>query len=404
MKPDIILFDLDGVLVQPGGYRAAVRATVNHFGGLLGLGEIAPDDETVAIFEAEGITCEWDMIPVILAFALDRALAQADAVPPLDSFQAACDWLRNRPVGDLTLDYAPAFRGLGRYTRPGEIPAETLLRLCEDGLGRELFPNLTGHGVLRELFSHTRRPSRSRTTHIFETFVLGDEAYSRAMRLPAEVRSESLLARCDRPLLLPHVRDRLLAWREQQKLHMAAYTARPSLPLMAVEDPLAVYAPEAEMALHLVGLESIPLMGTGQMGQTAVMLDENEDRLTKPAPYHALAAIVAAWSGDRGAALEWAAAAFRHYERGEPAERLADGATLLPAAFTLHIFEDSPAGMRGGKRAAELLRKLGRSVDLKLWGVSQHPEKVSALEQEGALVSADVNTALERALGPHWKA
>ena len=29
----IILLDIDGVLVHPGGYRAALRATVNHFLG-----------------------------------------------------------------------------------------------------------------------------------------------------------------------------------------------------------------------------------------------------------------------------------------------------------------------------------------------------------------------------------
>ena len=49
MEPTVFLFDVDGVLVKPGGYRAAVRATVNYFTRQLNLGDLSPSDETVAI-------------------------------------------------------------------------------------------------------------------------------------------------------------------------------------------------------------------------------------------------------------------------------------------------------------------------------------------------------------------
>ena len=52
----IILLDVDGVLVYPGGYRAALRATVNHF--------IDPsleiDEETLTELERRGIASEWN--------------------------------------------------------------------------------------------------------------------------------------------------------------------------------------------------------------------------------------------------------------------------------------------------------------------------------------------------------
>ena len=59
----IILLDVDGVLVQPDGYRAALRATFNHF--------IEPhldlQEETLTNLEKRGITSEWDMLPLLLA-------------------------------------------------------------------------------------------------------------------------------------------------------------------------------------------------------------------------------------------------------------------------------------------------------------------------------------------------
>ena len=59
----IVLLDIDGVLVHPGGYRAALRATVNHF--------IEPPlvipEEVLTDLENRGISSEWDMAPLLLA-------------------------------------------------------------------------------------------------------------------------------------------------------------------------------------------------------------------------------------------------------------------------------------------------------------------------------------------------
>lgn len=394
MQPAVILFDLDGVCVQPGGYRAAVRETLNYFNQQMGLPSLAPDDETIAIFEAQGITCEWDMIPITLAVMLEAAAAQLDGKLSLDSLQTTCENLRGSPLDSITVDYAPVLRQLGKYMRVGEAPAESLLALCECGQGSHLFPRLSNQGVLRELFTNTRRPARSRTTHVFQTFVLGDEVFTQAMALPAEVQTESLLARHDRPLLAPEIRDRLLAMRDEGLLRMAAYTARPSLPLGETEERLAVFTPEAEMALKLVGLETIPVVGSGQMSEAAWSLGEREDRLTKPAPYHALAAAAAAWTGDRLSALAWIQQVFNYFERGGALPPLETGAGSLPAHLEMHVFEDSPSGLSGGKEAARMLGDLGIDVQVNLWGVSTHPEKAEALERVGARVFPDVNQAV----------
>lgn len=66
--PPIFLFDIDGVLVEPAGYRAAVHATLRHFLAPAGIPAcLLPDDEILQDFEASGLTSEWDMVPVRLA-------------------------------------------------------------------------------------------------------------------------------------------------------------------------------------------------------------------------------------------------------------------------------------------------------------------------------------------------
>ncbi len=397
MEPVVYLFDLDGVLVQPGGYREAVRATVNYFARQLGFSNLAPDDETIAIFEAQGVTCEWDMIPILLAVLLETAVSTVSETSHLPSLGAAAEWMRAHSVQLSEVNYAPVLRRLSPYLVVGEAPVESLLRLSRTDQGRALFPNLSGQGVLRELFAYSRKPALSRTTHIFQTYVLGNQVFTQSIGLSTEIETESYLACYDQPLLLPSTRDQLLRLQSQARLHMVAYTARPSLPLIESEEPLAVYTPEAEMALQLVGLDEIPLVGSGQMGEAAWHLGEPEDRLTKPAPYHALAAVVAALTKDRLASLNWVQQAFRFFEEGGPKPTQELGSGLLPDRLHLHIFEDSPTGLSGGREAARMLAELGVEVSLNLWGVSSHAEKVEALLSTGAQVYPDINQAIAAA-------
>lgn len=398
--------DMDGVLVKPGGYRAAVRATVNYFSNLLGLGEIAPDDDTIALFEAEGITCEWDMIPILLALALEAAVEAAHedrTGVEIPSFQAARVWLERFPPDHFRIDFAPLLRGLGRFVRIGEAPSQTLLIAARNGQASDIFPYLSGQGVLDELLSNTRHVVRSRTTSLFEAFVLGDDAFAQMTGLQAPVHSSSFLAKLDQPLISPETRDHLRSLQERLNLRISAYTARPSQTEDGVQSQLAIFAPEAEMALHRIGWPELMVVGTGQAGEMATKLGVGEDRLTKPAPYHAIAAISAAWTGNRAAALDWTGQVFCSFEKnhpcfGLPRPALTTWAGDLPERLHLHIFEDSPAGMQGGQLAARLLTSLGMQVTLSLWGVSDHLEKIAALSALGAQVFPDVNVAVQAAL------
>ncbi len=69
----LLLFDVDGVLVHPVGYRAALRALVDRFAAQTGIG---PDDNEIAFFEACGFINEWDSGAVCVSAILLAALDQ----------------------------------------------------------------------------------------------------------------------------------------------------------------------------------------------------------------------------------------------------------------------------------------------------------------------------------------
>src|ERR1051326_5292118 len=91
----IILLDVDGVLVQPGGYRAALRATVNHFIG----SQFDIQEEILTELEKHGISSEWDMVPLLLASHWNDILSrQTIANLPADVSIAAREIHRQRKV------------------------------------------------------------------------------------------------------------------------------------------------------------------------------------------------------------------------------------------------------------------------------------------------------------------
>ncbi|MBK9780262.1 MAG: hypothetical protein IPP55_09455 [Anaerolineales bacterium] len=67
----VILLDVDGVLVAPGGYRAALHATVKRF-----IGALRHEEELLAELEKRGIFSEWDMSPLILGAYWEDVLSR----------------------------------------------------------------------------------------------------------------------------------------------------------------------------------------------------------------------------------------------------------------------------------------------------------------------------------------
>jgi hypothetical protein len=403
LKLRISLFDIDGVLVQPGGYRAAYYQTVRHFLEMMGLGRFAPIDSVPEMLESFGVTSEWDMVPVTLAIVLDWVFQKQ---PPDGAFQTFADvteWVKSFELPDGPVDFEDYINRLGPVLASGGMPSEALLRYMQENGSNGLLPGLAAHPLLKTLFSGSRDLLLSETTRTFQNYVLGDLAFRSAYGMEPLVTVPSCLDRFDRPALNLKSKSFLQKSTFAKQLSIAAYTARPSLPPKEVRGQSGEqttgsgqYSPEAEMALDLLGLSGIPLIGFGSLQYTAGFLQLTAEDLLKPAPVQALAGIAAAWTGCEWPSLIWAVETYWH-EKGAVLPKSVDTEIVLPDEIELNIFEDSPAGIRAGLKAAAILQDSGKDIQVRAWGIAEHPIKVASLQQTGAKVFPDVNAAITEA-------
>jgi phosphoglycolate phosphatase-like HAD superfamily hydrolase len=395
---ELALFDLDGVLVQPGGYRAAVRATIAVFLNEWGLPtHWLPEEEDLLTFEAQGISGEWDMIPLWLCLVAENVTRLAGTLEDV-SQAAALAGHAPRP------DFKPAIRAFRPLLQPGTPPSERVLAAARAGGAGSPFPTLAGSPLLEELLGHTRTVEACRTTQVLQAFIVGDAAYEQTWNLPSPVRSQPFLALHDRSLLAPEAAARLLSLQAEGRLGLAAMTARPSSAPDGKHTRQVGYTPEAESALRTAGLVQIPLVGYGSLQSVAERAAFRSDRLLKPAPFQALASMAAAAGFSVSSALEWAYAVLSVV--GELPEHpafppLADLALPFHSGTVVHIFEDSAIGIRSLLEAVEHVRPVGLEVVVRAHGIASNLDKKTALESVGAVVHPEVNQAL-RATWPAW--
>ena len=305
----IFLFDIDGVLVHPGGYRAAVRATLGYFLHQMGLPSTMPDgfvesllpgEGVMARFEANRITSEWDMAPISLAIILEAVFEKVPVQVPggslaevLAAVKAALPGRAGFGLDFSHLPYNSTIDRIGSALLPGEIPSQTALRLSNPPAQGSLFPHLQTP-LLEELFSATRDWERSTITRIFQHFTLGSAAFQICYRKPAELEAPSLLGLYDTPFLTPELTQALIQAESAGEVHLAAYTLRASLPPREIPVNLPGFSPEADYALGMCKLLHIPLIGYGRLDYLAQITGEDITRYLKPSPIQAVAAILAA--------------------------------------------------------------------------------------------------------------
>jgi hypothetical protein len=357
----VILLDIDGVLVQHGGYRAALHATLNHFASLMGLSHFDFPEEKLAEFEKRGIFSEWDMVPLLLATLWNDILFHHPNLSlPADLYPAAVE------IGRNINGYMPRELVIPEFEYiPGQYPAEAALRHgCFPFIPMDLRVNI---------LSQSRNANFSQTMRLFQHYSLGSRVFSQTYNLPAEVETESFLYTHDRS----NINDAIRAKLRQPDIHLAGLTARPSAPPREVEDSHFGYAPEAEIALDLVGLADIPLIAFGKLVYLAARRGLDPGALIKPSPVHALAATAAALTGDEWSGLQ---SAGDWYQTGKLNGVFAD----LPREFELFVVEDTLGGIRSTQAAGEILRQAGIDVITHAIGLtSGSVSKVHAFTQAG---------------------
>jgi hypothetical protein len=353
----IILLDVDSVLVHPGGYLAALDATVNY------LTDPAFHIHEDMLFDMErrGISSEWDMSPLLIASYWNEILSR-QPIPnlPSDVFSAALEIRRQRKVDIPRYLPIPGFSVI-----PGQYPAETAFQLGH-------FASIP-YNLRKNLLLETRNVRLSQTMRIFQHFALGSQKFTETYDLPAELQTESFLLLYDRSNINGQIRAKLC----QPDHYLVAFTSRPSQPPEMVAGSLIGFAPEAELALELVSLPDIPLIAFGSLEFIASQYGLDPATLVKPSPFHALAALLAAWTKE-----EWIALQAAHYwrETGE-----LNGSFLqLPKKFDLIVMEDTMGGIRSVRAAGEVLRQAGLDVNVRAIGLTDGSiAKASAFEREG---------------------
>lgn len=387
----LLLLDVDGVLVHPVGYKNALRATVDYFAARMGQPSLGPSDDEIAIFEACGLTNEWDSCAIclsaLLLAALERQpdLYRATLDATLDAIRAA-DLLLPRP------DFVTAARQIYARHRDGPYPAANYLKLLAHKID-------AAHGPLfMTLLANVYDVVNAPTTRVFQTHTLGSVFFAETYGQPAPFESESFLATQDIPLLNANSRDQLLAWQRAPAHGVAIFTARPSLPPADLLDPVQTipadgpttgYAPEAELATDLLGVDGqIPLIGQGRVSWLAIRYGRGVGDYIKPSPVQALAGIGAALSRAETDALHAAATLYEHGELTGPLAALCDRATHVI------VFEDSAGGIRAARDAVDHLKAAGLDVQFEAIGVSPNADKRAVLREAAESVVDDINAGL----------
>lgn len=380
----LLLFDVDGVLVHPRGYKEALREAVDAFADWMGLPPVGLTDDEIAVFESYSVTNEWDIMPLCIGAMLAPMLSEH---PELIR-ETVMETLAALRGAALTID-RPDFAALAgeahSLTPDGSPPTKAIHRLLRARTLEAAHPLLAE--MLDDIYS-----TDSPTTFIFQHYVLGSQHFEETYGIPAAFEAESTLLQHDHPLLSKELRCHLLdLLADGSALHASIYTARPSHPPADLppeqRDPHG-YPPEGDLAAELLELDGrLPLIAGGRIWWLARQHNRHASEYLKPSPVQALAAIGAALSGEETKAL---LAAARFAEHGELTGPLAaiDGPTRVV------VFEDSPGGVKAVRRAVALLQDAGLHVTAEAVGVAPEPSKREALAQVCDRVVYDINEGL----------
>lgn len=367
MSLKLLLFDMDGVLLAPGGYHQSLRASVKRNGILLGAPNTDLTEDQIARFEALNITNEWDSVAICAALTLVH-LWQMDPNIRLDGLRPP-----KQPITLETPDFDPFLMTL---PDGGHLPGKTSYRfLCNQYSW--LNPNQREH--LWSILANCRDIYHSLTLPAHQETVLGSRTFQEYYQLTPQLNTESYLLMYDRPIMTDRKFNALQKWREDPNHIAGIMTNRPSS-----TPPEYLSAPEAELGIKLIGLRDLPYIGSGILGWFAVNNCQLPDHhLLKPNPVHALSLIQHCLGTSLGESLQSAVALWKNQGTNSNWDEL-DQAKIV-------VFEDSVKGLRSVETACELLKKNGLSIDLTLVGVSDNPIKRQALEEQTPNLIKSIN-------------
>lgn len=373
----VLLFDMDGVLVDMGGYHGALRETVAEIGRLLGYRQVCLSPDAIAAFEAIGVTNEWDSSAICAALLLSKAWE----VDPGLRFPGVQSLETSAPHDLAPPDFMALIEVMAKT--PSDLrPLRRAEIALMDGSGHRWEKKQVE--TIRHLLDDPYDVSRFLTVRIQQEFVLGSETFAATYGLPSRLNCASYLLTHDRPTLSAHQANAMLRWLEMPDQYAAIFTNRPS---SQPENLLGT--PEAELGARVAGLENLPMVALGGAAWLGESRGQRIEAFFKPSPVHVLAALRHALGASLEEALLASAALVYDGEVDRGWEEL--------AGVKVSVFEDAAKGLESAKAAQKALAKGGIPMDLSLYGVTENSMKARSLEAEGGSVYADLPEALEAA-------
>jgi len=350
---EILIFDMDGVLLEAKGYHRALQETVRLAGEHLSLGSIQLTQAQIHTFESVGISSEWHSSALCMAFLQIQILAGVGS--PSMYLDELFKFIQDQPLEQPAIERCLAAIDLlcEQYQVDSSLVLPTIAD-CED-------------------------IDRSLTMQWFQELVLGSKAYQERYKKTGMFNTDSYLQLYDIPLLSPQ-NAKNITDRANVSGGAAIMTNRPSS-----GPPGFSGSPEAELGLDLVQLSNIPVTGYGEISWLAESIQARPGTFVKPNATHALAAILGSLRLEKTKSLQLSLT--------DPVQWPREITELLHGG-TISVFEDTPGGLASVINAGKVLKNAGILVDIRALGVTREKTKKIALESQGAKVFPDINAAL----------
>jgi len=240
MTLTIILFDMDGVLLEANGYHRALQDTVKLVSKGLGFDGFLLSLDQIASFEASGVTNEWDTAAICIALLLQ----QGWQFEPTITLPEKVRDLRVHNTDFPAPDINPFIQAI-------ELMGKQALEFAEHSLVDNANSlNRTQKDILRNLLRNGREISKSLTKRIFQELVLGSRQFKDSYQKPAQLDTPSYLTQFDKAALDSNNCQRLVEWLGEKEHSASIVTNRPDLSLHGFFS-----TPEAEIGAQLAGLE-----------------------------------------------------------------------------------------------------------------------------------------------------
>lgn len=387
-----LLFDIDGVLISPSGYRKAVYDTTNYFLNKLGFSSISINEETITTFESIGITSEWDMIPLYLLIIVELSLVQNHPETSLENYQDCYNFFRKHEYHPDQKEIITSVLNLKDFLQDGFSICDSLINRNFENKSSKIFVNVrsTISWILYEWLVESRNIYKSEILRYFQNLTLGSKLFQEITGFDWILESEPNLLKYDSPLILDEIRNQISNLLSKKFVFPSVITARPStFPNGICSEKSQLNFPEAELALKCLKLEQIPCVGFGALEFLGKEKNASGDQFVKPSPVHTLAAILLSSGLDINDALRLSYDYFFNNKH----KAIVDYLSRFTSPINVCIFEDSTIGIQSVAIVCENLTNDGLEMNRFAYGISNQKNKIDALIKENAIIFPTINEA-----------